>query len=349
MQDALQRTRQRCGWQGASGCRSRRASSRPPDSSGRLGSWRLSLLEAKRAARAGRALLTQAAVGRRWPWRAGLWTPRRASSWTGTTTGAAACTSLCWAAQLGSSHDSRQCLRCPPAAGARVARATLSACPGQGFCTCAPRRWPAQSAQRKFSACSSRQHFPRALTGALPLRSVMYGKENPEWNTEKIRYFVELPGDAWADGSLMALVKQNMVAHPDAQGRIPYTELCKHNECRPELAVLDPHEACAPGPWVACGSAARVQDSHSCRAPAAACAGASWGPSGLLLHRAAPERCMAVPGAVQLVGSISGRPAVSCMQITSRWVQGWCLAAGGWLSLDARAGGRWWSRTGGSC
>ena len=41
----------------------------------------------------------------------------------------------------------------------------------------------------------------------------MYGKENPEWNTEKYRYYVELPGDAWADGSLMALVKQNMVAH----------------------------------------------------------------------------------------------------------------------------------------
>ena len=75
--------------------------------------------------------------------------------------------------------------------------------------------------------------------------SIMYGKENPEWNTEKIRYFVELPGDAWADGSLLSLVKQNMVARPDATGHIPYTELCKHNECRPELSVLDPAEACA--------------------------------------------------------------------------------------------------------
>ena len=71
----------------------------------------------------------------------------------------------------------------------------------------------------------------------------MYGKENPEWGMEKIRYYVELPGDAWQDGSLMNLVKQNMVARPDATGHVPYTELMKHNETRPELVVLDPNQA----------------------------------------------------------------------------------------------------------
>ena len=73
--------------------------------------------------------------------------------------------------------------------------------------------------------------------------SIMYGKENPEWGMEKVRYYVELPGDAWKDGSLMDLVKQNMVARPDASGRIPYTQLMKHNETRPELTVLDPNQA----------------------------------------------------------------------------------------------------------
>ena len=36
---------------------------------------------------------------------------------------------------------------------------------------------------------------------------ILYGKENKEWNMEKFRYYIELPGDIWEDGYFMDLIK----------------------------------------------------------------------------------------------------------------------------------------------
>jgi cell division protease FtsH len=62
---------------------------------------------------------------------------------------------------------------------------------------------------------------------------------------EKNRYYVELPGDAWAEGTLMRLVKagQERRVWVDGQLRVPYDSLLRLNEVRPELAVMDPGDA----------------------------------------------------------------------------------------------------------
>lgn len=63
---------------------------------------------------------------------------------------------------------------------------------------------------------------------------------------EKIRYYCELPGDFWEDGSFMQLLKENMNPLRDENGRLQYDTMRKFDQVHPELAVLDPGEACAP-------------------------------------------------------------------------------------------------------
>ena len=78
----------------------------------------------------------------------------------------------------------------------------------------------------------------------------MYGNENPEWSMEKIRYYCELPGDFWEDGSFMQLLKENMNPQRDARGRLQYDQMRKFDQVHPELALLDPSDACVPsGVW----------------------------------------------------------------------------------------------------
>jgi hypothetical protein len=38
---------------------------------------------------------------------------------------------------------------------------------------------------------------------------VQYAEEVPEWKMEKNRYYVELPGDVWEEGTLMNLIRCN--------------------------------------------------------------------------------------------------------------------------------------------
>ncbi|KAK9806474.1 hypothetical protein WJX73_000984 [Symbiochloris irregularis] len=72
---------------------------------------------------------------------------------------------------------------------------------------------------------------------------IMYGKENPEWAMEKIRYYCELPGDFWEDGSFMQMLKENMNPQRGEDGRLQYAEMRKFDQVHPELQVLDPNEA----------------------------------------------------------------------------------------------------------
>lgn len=71
--------------------------------------------------------------------------------------------------------------------------------------------------------------------------TVQYAEEVPEWKMEKNRYYVELPGDVWEEGTLMRLIKDNQEKRVMINGevRIPYDNLLKLNEVRPELQVVD--------------------------------------------------------------------------------------------------------------
>ncbi len=71
--------------------------------------------------------------------------------------------------------------------------------------------------------------------------TVQYAEEVPEWKMEKNRYYVELPGDVWEEGTLMRLIKDNQEKRVmiNGQVRIPYDNLLKLNEVRPELQVVD--------------------------------------------------------------------------------------------------------------
>jgi hypothetical protein len=58
---------------------------------------------------------------------------------------------------------------------------------------------------------------------ACLLRSVAYAPELPEWQMEKNRYYVELPGDVWEEGTLMHLIKNNQ------EKRVGGAALCKYH------------------------------------------------------------------------------------------------------------------------
>ena len=75
--------------------------------------------------------------------------------------------------------------------------------------------------------------------------TVQYAEEVPEWKMEKNRYYCELPGDVWEEGTLMRLIKDNQEKRVmiNGQVRIPYDNLLKLNEVRPELQVVDPGDS----------------------------------------------------------------------------------------------------------
>jgi hypothetical protein len=75
--------------------------------------------------------------------------------------------------------------------------------------------------------------------------SIQYAEEVPEWKMEKNRYYCELPGDVWDEGTLMELIKTNQErwVYVNGQWRVPYDNLLRLNEVRPELQVVDPGDA----------------------------------------------------------------------------------------------------------
>ena len=75
--------------------------------------------------------------------------------------------------------------------------------------------------------------------------NIQYAEEVPEWRMEKNRYYVELPGDVWEEGTLLDLIKKNQERRVWMNGelRIPYENLLRLNEVRPELQVMDPNDA----------------------------------------------------------------------------------------------------------
>lgn len=75
--------------------------------------------------------------------------------------------------------------------------------------------------------------------------NIQYADEVPEWKMEKNRYYCELPGDVWEEGTLMELIKRSQERRVwmNGQLRIPYENLLKLNEVRPELQVVDPGDA----------------------------------------------------------------------------------------------------------
>ena len=75
--------------------------------------------------------------------------------------------------------------------------------------------------------------------------NIQYAEEMPEWKMEKNRYYCELPGDVWEEGTLMELIKRNQERRVwiNGQLRVPYDSLLRLNEVRPELQVVDPGDA----------------------------------------------------------------------------------------------------------
>lgn len=54
-----------------------------------------------------------------------------------------------------------------------------------------------------------------------PACSIQYANEVPEWKMEKNRYYVELPGDVWEEGTLMQLIKDNQEKRVGGGGEGP--------------------------------------------------------------------------------------------------------------------------------
>ena len=72
--------------------------------------------------------------------------------------------------------------------------------------------------------------------------SVVYVEQKPEWQMEKMRYYVELPGDLWEDGLFLKLIKQNQYHHT-SDNRVKYEWMLKEHQVTCELLVLDPNDA----------------------------------------------------------------------------------------------------------
>jgi hypothetical protein len=69
------------------------------------------------------------------------------------------------------------------------------------------------------------------------------GAATPESEMEKIRYYVELPGNLFEDGYFMELVKFNMGDLRNEKGQIMHSDLLRSNQTYLELQVVDPSEA----------------------------------------------------------------------------------------------------------
>ncbi len=72
---------------------------------------------------------------------------------------------------------------------------------------------------------------------------VYHGASTPESEMEKIRYYVELPGDLYEDGYFMDLVKIAMGPLRTEEGRVPHHLLLRQSQTYLELQVVDSTEA----------------------------------------------------------------------------------------------------------
>lgn len=76
--------------------------------------------------------------------------------------------------------------------------------------------------------------------------NIEYAEELPEWTMEKIRYYVDLPGDVYSEGTFLALIKraqERRVVDEDGNVRVPYADLLRVGEVRPELEIVDPSDS----------------------------------------------------------------------------------------------------------
>ncbi|DBB13646.1 TPA: hypothetical protein ACH3X3_000668 [Trebouxia sp. C0006] len=71
---------------------------------------------------------------------------------------------------------------------------------------------------------------------------IEYAPEKPEWQQEKHRFYVELPGDVWEEGEMMRLLKGNLAQRTE-DNRLPYDNMLQVGQVRPELVVMDPNDA----------------------------------------------------------------------------------------------------------
>lgn len=74
-----------------------------------------------------------------------------------------------------------------------------------------------------------------------------FAPELPEWDMEKYRFYVDLPGDFWEQGVLLRYLKERtprVVFDPETrQYVLPYKYLTKVGEVRTELTLLDPRDS----------------------------------------------------------------------------------------------------------
>ncbi|GMH32625.1 hypothetical protein BSKO_00459 [Bryopsis sp. KO-2023] len=73
-------------------------------------------------------------------------------------------------------------------------------------------------------------------------RAAVYVDQKPEWQMEKMRYYCELPGDIFEDGTFMQLIKRNQYHHTE-KDRAKYEWLLREHQVTAELVVLDPNDA----------------------------------------------------------------------------------------------------------
>ncbi|KAK9845418.1 hypothetical protein WJX81_006080 [Elliptochloris bilobata] len=75
-------------------------------------------------------------------------------------------------------------------------------------------------------------------------QSIQYvTRENDEAAMEKYRYYVELPGDLWEDGTFMDLIRMNAAPLIGEDGRMQYKDMLRLNQVHTELVVIDPGES----------------------------------------------------------------------------------------------------------
>ena len=76
----------------------------------------------------------------------------------------------------------------------------------------------------------------------------------PEWNMEKYRFYVDLPGDFWEQGTLLRYLRERevQVQWDAASGQyiMPYTAFTKLGEVRTELQLIDASESWGFMSWL---------------------------------------------------------------------------------------------------
>eukprot|EP00889_Picochlorum_renovo_P004218 jgi/Picre1/31248/NNA_006602.t1 len=81
--------------------------------------------------------------------------------------------------------------------------------------------------------------------------TIQYAEEVPEWKMEKNRYYCELPGDVWEEGTLMRLIKDNQEKRVMMNGqlRVPYENLLR-TQFLPIIGLLVLRLVVGGGDWV---------------------------------------------------------------------------------------------------